>query len=599
MAVSEGAVAVLAAKFAVMRNVADERMWRVYLGTEARALGRGGIAAVARAAGVSETTVAAGVSEIESGELEVLPPGRARRRGGGRKKVEEKDPGLRPALRGLLEASTRGDPMVEITWCSQSLRDLEREMAGLGHRCGKDAIARMLRGEGYSLQGMSRVIEGSQHPDRDAQFGHINAMIAEFTAAGDPAVSVDGKKKEQLGPFYRAGQSWRPQGDPVRVRDHDFPDEELGKIAPYGVYDIAANRGFVAVGTSRETAAFAVNALRLWWHQQGALRYPGASRLLVTCDAGGSNSYTARLWKHELAVLAGETGLEITVCHFPPGTSKWNKIEHRLFCHITRTWRARPLMTKEDAVAGIAATTTYAGLKVTAVLDEAVYPKGTEVSDERMRYLEQRILDRQDMHGEWNYTIRPAPRPAPDPEPEPERPGRCPQAMLNHPALTGMDPGGVTALAAALEVPFGARREHDSYTRRGGPRTRRTTTGDRRHGNRRLDLTGHVLALRLRDHLRLTSEITSALLGVDRTTISHATTLTRQLIAASGIPLPPAAPPPGIRLRTPGDLREYAAAAGITLPVPEIGPKVPKYARRKRSPTATRPKLKTDVAPRP
>ena len=590
-------MAVLAAKFAVMRKVADERTWRVYLGTEARALGHGGIAAVARASGCSETTVAAGVAEIESGELEVLAPGRARRPGGGRKKLEEKDPGLRPALRGLLEVSTRGDPMVEITWCSQSLRDLEREMAGLGHRCGKDAIARMLRGEGYSLQGMSRVIEGSQHPDRDAQFGHINAMIAEFTAAGDAAVSVDGKKKEQLGPFYRAGQSWRPQGDPVRVRDHDFPDEELGKIAPYGVYDIAANRGFVAVGTSRETAAFAVNALRLWWRREGALRYPGAKRLLVTCDAGGSNSYTARLWKHELAVLAGETGLEITVCHFPPGTSKWNKIEHRLFCHITRTWRARPLMTKEDAVAGIAATTTYQGLKVTAVLDEAAYPKGTEISDERMTYLEERILDRHGMHGEWNYTARPAPRPAPEPEPAPApAAGCCPREVLNHPALTGMDPRDLDALAAALEVPFGARREQLRYIRRGGGRVRAARNENRPHGNRRLDVTGHVLALRLRDHLRLPVAVTGALLGVDPTTISHATSLTRQLLAGHAIPLPPAAPPSGTRLRTPADLLGYATAAGITLTMPGIRPKVPKYTKRKRPAAATRPKLKTDTA---
>jgi hypothetical protein len=210
--------------------------------------------------------------------------------------------------------------MSEITWCSLSLRDLERRLARLGFGCGKDAVARMLRADGYSLQGMSRTIEGRQHPDRDAQFRHINAMIAQFRAAGDPAVSVDAKKKEQLGPFHRAGRSWRPGGSPVRVRDHDFPDEELGKITPYGVYDIAANRGLVSVGTSRDTAAFAVNALRLWWQREGALRYPGARRLLVTCDAGGSNGYRCRLWKDQLAVLAAETGLQITVCHFPPGT---------------------------------------------------------------------------------------------------------------------------------------------------------------------------------------------------------------------------------------------------------------------------------------
>jgi len=404
-------MAVLAAKFAVMRQVADERTWRVYLGSEARALGYGGIAVVARAAGVSETTVAAGVSEIDSGELGALPPGRSRRAGGGRKRLQDKDLGLRPALRGLLEASTRGDPVVAVTWTTLSLREIAREMAARGHPCEKDALARMMHEDGYSLQGMSRTIEGRQHPDRDAQFRHINGMIAAFTAAGDPVVSVDAKKKEQLGPYHRDGRAWRPRGDPVRVRDHDFPDEQLGKITPYGVYDIAANRGFVTAGTSCDTAAFAVNALRLWWQREGSLRYRGATRLLVTCDAGGSNGYTSRLWKDQLAVLAEETGLQIWVCHFPPGTSKWNRIEHRLFCHITRTWRARPLMTVSDAVAGIAATTTCQGLKVTAVLDDAVYPKGIEISDKRMKYLEQRILDRHGTHGEWNYTVRPAPGP--------------------------------------------------------------------------------------------------------------------------------------------------------------------------------------------
>jgi Rhodopirellula transposase DDE domain len=320
MAVPGDAVAVLAAKFAVMRQVADERTWRVYLGSEARALGRGGIVVVARAAGVSETTVAAGVAEIEAGRLDGLPPGRSRRPGGGRRKAEDAQPGLTGALRGLVEAATRGDPVAEITWCSLSLRDIGRQMAGLGFRCGKDALARMMREDGYSLQGMSRTIEGRQHPDRDAQFRRINAMIAGFRAAGDPVVSVDAKKKEQLGPFWRAGRTWRPAGDPVRVRDHDFPDQELGKITPYGIYDIAANRGFVSVGTSCDTAAFAVSALRLWWKQEGSLRYPGAGRLLVTCDAGGSSSYKNRAWKDQLAALAAETGLQIWVCHFPPGT---------------------------------------------------------------------------------------------------------------------------------------------------------------------------------------------------------------------------------------------------------------------------------------
>jgi Rhodopirellula transposase DDE domain len=581
MAVSEDDMPVLAAKFAVMRQVADERAWRVYLGSEARALGYGGIAVVARAAGVSETTVAAGVAEIEAGRLDVLRPGRSRRPGGGRKKAEEMQPGLTGALRGLLEAATRGDPVAEITWCSLSLREIAGQLAGLGFGCGKDAVARMMRQEGYSLQGASRTIEGRQHPDRDAQFCRINAAIAAFTAAGEPAVSADGKKKEQLGPYHRAGRTWRPEGDPVRVRDHDFPDEELGKITPYGIYDIAANTGFVSVGTGCDTAAFAVNALRLWWRREGSLRYPGARRLLVTCDAGGSNSCTGRLWKDQLAVLAEQAGLEITVMHFPPGTSKWNKIEHRLFCHITRTWRGRPLMTAEDAVAGIAATTTYAGLKCTAVLDADGYPKGQEIADERMTYLERRILDRGAVRGEWNYAVLPAPRSAPEPEPgpEPERPGRCPQAALNHPALTGMDPAALHALAAALEIPYGARREQRNYAQRGGRRVNAVRNQDGSNGRRRIDLTDHVIAFRLREHLHLPLQATGALLGIDASTVSHATALTASLLATAGIPLPPAAPPPGTLPRTPGELLDYAAAAGITLTIPGNGQTMPGHFR--------------------
>ncbi|MGH3292924.1 MAG: ISAzo13 family transposase, partial [Trebonia sp.] len=371
----EAAAALLAGKFAELRPHLDERSWRLYLGTEARAYAAGSgcslsaaAAVVAAAAGVSRTTVTAGARDLEEGAEPV--PGRVRRPGAGRPRAEDAAEGLRQALEGLLEPSLRGDPVTAVTWTTLSLRELERQLGLLGFRCGKDAAARMLHEAGYSLQGMSRVLEGKQHPDRDAQFRHVNAVIAEFAAAGDPAVSVDGKKKEQLGAYYRQGRSWRPAGEPVRVLSHDFPDEELGKVTPYGVYDIAANRGFVSVGTSRDTAAFAVHALRLWWRAEGRARYPGARRLLVTCDAGGSNSYRGRLWKHELAVFAEETGLEVTVCHFPPGTSKWNKIEHRLFCHITRTWSARPLMTAGDAVAGIAATVTYQGLKCTAVLDD-------------------------------------------------------------------------------------------------------------------------------------------------------------------------------------------------------------------------------------
>jgi hypothetical protein len=570
MAMGDADEAVLAAKFAVMRQVLDERQWRVYLGAEANALGFGGIAAVARAAGASETTVAGGAAEAaDPAALTVLAPGRSRRPGAGRPRAEDKRPGLTRTLKALLEEGRRGDPMSALTWSTLSLRDIAGQLAARGFPCGKDTVARLMRQDGYSLQGMSRVLEGTQHPDRDAQFRHINAMIAQYQEAGEPVVSVDGKKKERLGAYHRAGRAWRPAGGPVAVASHDFPEKDTVTIAPYGIYDIAANRGFVSVGTSGETAAFAVNAIRLWWQEEGSLRYPGATRLLITCDSGGSNSARGRAWKDQLAVLAGETGLAIEVCHFPPGTSKWNKIEHRLFCHITRTWRARPLMTIEDAVAGIAATITAQGLKCHPVRDDAGYPGGIKISDERMTYLEERVIGRGPFHGEWNYTVLPIPRPAPasgpEPEPEPARPGRVPREILNHPALTGLPAAGLTALAASLDVPFQARIQQRNYLRRGGPRVN-AVHGSRTHGNRRLTITDHVLALRLRDHLHLPYTAISVLFGADRTTISNAVRLTRQLLA--GATLPPAAPPPGIRLHTIAGLQHYATAASITLTIP-------------------------------
>jgi hypothetical protein len=561
------AVAGLAAKFAVMRRVADERTWRVYLGSEALALGRGGIKAVAVAAGVSETTVAAGVSEIESGELEELPPGRSRRPGAGRKKAEDAQPGLRGALKGLLEAATRGDPVSEVTWCSLSLRELERAMAARGFRCGKDALARMLGEDGYSLQGMAKVLEGRQHPDRDAQFGHINAMITQFRDAGDPVVSVDAKKKEQLGPYHRAGRSWRPAGDPVRVRDHDFPDAELGKITPYGVYDIAANTGFVSVGASHDTAAFAVSALRLWWQKEGSLRYPRARRLLVVCDAGGSNGYRCRLWKDQLAVLAAETGLEITVCHFPPGTSKWNKIEHRLFCHITRSWRARPLMTAEDAVAGIAATTTWQGLKCTAVLDEGSYPGGVKVSGERIKHLEDRVIARHGARGEWNYTIGPAPA-GPDPEPPPApAPGPDLQALA---ALAGI--GDLGALLAAVTVPWAAAREQRLHLDRG--HGRRKASGG---GPRTLPYEAIVTAAACRLRLRMPYRLLGELLGAHESTISLAARRVIPLLEQHGI----TSQEDGIRISTIGGLRKHATTAGISLTTATAAQPAPDSAKRR------------------
>jgi hypothetical protein len=362
-------------------------------------------------------------------------------------------------------------------------------------------------------------------------------------------ISVDGKKKEQLGPYHRDGRSWRPKGEPVEVRDHDFPDEELGKIAPYGVYDIAANRGFVSVGTSRDTAAFAVNAIRRWWQAEGASRYPRATRILLTCDSGGSNSGVSRLWKHELALLAAETGLEVTVCHFPPGTSKWNKIEHRLFCHITRTWKARPLMTAEDAVAGVAATVTVQGLKCTAVLDDAGYPEGVKVSDQRMRHLEGRVIGRDPFHGEWNYTIAPAPRPGP--EPEAERPGPDPALPAALAALAGLPD-----LHERAGHAWAADREHRLALARGRPRLKNSG------GNRLLAPETVLAAAACRIRLGMTWALLAQVLGVHHTSISvpgsHAVTLLEGLGTA---------PEPGApRIKTAAALRDHATALGITAP---------------------------------
>jgi hypothetical protein len=561
MGADEAAVVMLAGKYAEIRPHMDERTWRLYLGSEARAYAAGAgcglaaaVAVVAGAAGVSRATVMAGAGELAEGTEPM--PGRSRRPGAGPKKAEDKQPGLKEALRELAEAATRGDPVAEITWCSLSLRELERQLATRGFGCKKDVVARMLRAEGYSLQGMSRTIEGRQHPDRDAQFRRINAMIAEFRAAGEPVISVDAKKKEQLGPYHRDGRAWRPAGSPVKVRDHDFPDEELGKITPYGVYDIAANRGFVSVGTSCDTAAFAVHALRLWWRAEGTLRYPGARRLLVTCDAGGSNSCTSRLWKDQLAVLAAETGLEITVCHFPPGTSKWNKIEHRMFCHITRTWRARPLMTKEDAVAGIAATATVQGLKCTAVLDDAAYPRGREISDKRMKDLEDRVLGRHAFHGEWNYTVLAVPRPAPEPDPAPPPdPGPDLAALA---AAAGI--ADLPALLDAVAVPFAAAREQRLHLDRGRPR-RKASGG----GPRRLPFAAIVTAAACHLRLRMPFRLLGEILGVHESTISIAAGRITPVLAGHGIT--PAVR--GTRISTLTQLREHATAAGITLILPD------------------------------
>jgi transposase len=557
MAVDEDAVAVLAAKFAVMRKVADERTWRVYLGSEARALGHGGIAAVARAAGVSETTVAAGVSQIESGELDALPPGRSRRPGAGRKKVEDADPGLVPALAALVEDSTRGDPVSPLKWTTKSAVNLAGELARQGHGCGPDAVLRMLHDLGYSTQGNAMTIEGRRHPDRDAQFGYISERAREFLAAGDPVVSVDAKKKEQVGQYAQKGREWRPKGNPVKVRDHSFPDGQLGKVTPYGVYDVAANAGFVNVGTDHDTAAFAVASLCRWWRAEGKSRYPAAARLLVTCDAGGSNGYRTRAWKAGLAELAAQTGLDITVLHFPPGTSKWNKIEHRLFCQITRSWRARPLTSHQVILDTIAATTTRTGLTVAAMLDDGTYPGGVKVSDEQMRELEERALDRHPFHGEWNYTVLASPRPATGPEPAPPPdPGPDLAALA---AAAGI--ADLPALLGALAVPFAAAREQRLHLDRG--HLRRKASGG---GPTRLPFEAIVTAAACHLRLRMPFRLLGELLGVHESAISLTTRRITPILEQHGIT--PAAGH-GTRISTLDQLREHAQATGIALKIPE------------------------------
>jgi hypothetical protein len=364
-------VEALAAKFAALLVHLDERQQRLYLGSEARSLGHGGIAAVARAAEVSRQTVTAGVAELEAGQG---PSGRVRRAGGGRKRLADLDPGLRPSLLELVDPDSRGDPMSPLRWTTKSTRRLAAELTRAGHRVSADTIASLLRAEGFSLQGNAKTLEGVQHSDRDAQFRYLAAQVTDHQAAADPVISVDTKKKELVGPFANNGREWRPTGRPVPVNVHDFPDPGLGKAIPYGIYDVSANAGWVNVGCDHDTAAFAVESIRRWWDNQGRHTYPHATRLLITADAGGSNGHRTRAWKIELATLAAQTGLTITVSHLPPGTSKWNKIEHRLFSHITTNWRGQPLTSHEVIVATIASTTSRTGLRVHAQLDTGTYP---------------------------------------------------------------------------------------------------------------------------------------------------------------------------------------------------------------------------------
>ncbi len=394
-------------RYAAVRAHLDERQRRLVLGIEAVELGRGGIKAVAAATGVHPDTIARGVREV-NGEPE--PVARVRAPGGGRKSLSVTDPDLLVQLTALVDPATRGDPMSPLVWTTKSTRNLAAALTGAGHPVSDRTVARMLRSMGYSLQGNAKVIEGTQHADRDAQFTYLADQVGEHLSAGQPVVSVDTKKKELVGNFKNGGNEYQPAGTPERVSVHDFMDKDLGRAIPYGIYDITANTGWVSVGTDHDTSAFAVATLATWWEHIGSVRYPGADRLLICADSGGSNGNRIRAWKIELAKLADQTGLAITVCHLPPGTSKWNKIEHRLFSQITRNWAGRPLRTHQTIVDLISATTTSTGLRVHCVLDTGQYPTGLRYTKTDVEALP---LTRHDFHGEWNYTIQPRPHDTP------------------------------------------------------------------------------------------------------------------------------------------------------------------------------------------
>ena len=397
----------IAAKFAILKPLLDERARRLWAAVEARALGRGGISQVAEATGLARATVRAGLQELALPATATgpqTPPERLRRPGGGRKPLGMRDPHLLQALETLVDPVTRGDPMSLLRWTCKSAAKLAAELQAQGHAVSERTVNRLLHDLGYSLQSNRKTLEGCHHPDRDAQFQYIHRRAKVFQKQGQPVVSVDTKKKELVGQYRHGGQEWHLHGQPEEVNVYDFPDKVLGKIIPYGVYDEATNTGWVSVGVDHDTAAFAVETVRRWWRHMGSKVYPKAKRILITADGGGSNGSRCRLWKVELQRFADESGLCISVCHFPPGTSKWNKIEHRMFCHITENWRGRPLVSREVVVNLIGHTTTKTGLTIRSELDENIYPTGREVTEQQMESL---AIKRDTFHGEWNYTIRP------------------------------------------------------------------------------------------------------------------------------------------------------------------------------------------------
>jgi len=375
----------------------NERQKRLFVAAEAEQLGRGGITLLARLTGMSRVPIHSGLADLDA-DLK----GKVRAPGGGRKPVQETQPELMGALDALVSPETRGDPTSPLRWTSKSTHRLSEGLAEQGFRASAVLVSKLLRKMGYSLQGNSKTREGANHPDRDAQFRYLARQASRFQCAGEPVISVDTKKKELVGDFKNGGREYQPEGEPEKVRVHDFMDKVLGKAIPYGVYDVARNEGWVNVGTDHDTSTFAVESIRRWWLKMGRERYPNATQLMISADGGGSNGSRVRLWKLELAKFAEEAGLKITVCHLPPGTSKWNKIEHRLFSYITMNWRGRPLVSHEVVVECIAATTTSTGLKVDAALDTGDYPTGTVVLDEQLAAIK---IRRHKFHGEWNYTL--------------------------------------------------------------------------------------------------------------------------------------------------------------------------------------------------
>lgn len=392
----------LTQKWAALLPLLDERARRLVAANEAKALGYGGVSKISRAFGLSRKTIDKGIRELEEGVA--LPPGRIRRAGAGRKKITARDPELPDALCALIEPDTRGDPQSPLRWTNKSTRTLARQLTKAGHGISHVKVAQLLRERGYSLQGNRKTEEGADHPDRDAQFRFINTRVKRALSAGAPVISVDTKKKELLGNYANSGQQWLPVKQPRKVNGHDFPGPDIPRAYPYGVYDLGRNTGFVNVGTDHDTGAFAVASIRGWWRIEGKRLYRHARELVITADGGGSNGYRLRLWKLELQKLADETGLALAVCHFPPGTSKWNKVEHRLFSFISSNWRGEPLKDYETVVNLISRTVTAKGLKVTCRLDRRRYPTGRKVTDEEMQSVH---VEPDSFHGEWNYVIRP------------------------------------------------------------------------------------------------------------------------------------------------------------------------------------------------